>query len=209
MPSKKRDISNDPYFILFANRFPKDLPLPSFPRTKENTETFINLTRVLSGVIKTRELRKDKRLNYFLELAGWWRPRVEDGKIVMKHIVTENNPPVFVAVTLMEFLQDEANIARLRKCPFCGELFLATVHNQRYCDPRCKRQVNQPPEENAERMREYRKALKKAARRRKPPKSAVRDSLCQHYKECYEKAAYTNRLLDCRNCKRYEDSRTM
>jgi hypothetical protein len=142
MPSKKRDISNDPYFILFANRFPKDLPLPSFPRTKENTETFINLTRVLSGVIKTRKLINHKRLNYFLELAGWWRPRVEDGKIVMKHIVTENNPPVFVAVTLMEFLQDDAAIARLRKCPECGEFFVAQRVTKKFCTTTCQKKAD-------------------------------------------------------------------
>jgi hypothetical protein len=123
MAKKGRDASKAPDFILFVNRYSEDPPEPSFPRTRENSKTWGNLLYLLDDIVKKRELRESKMLTYFLQLAGSQQWGFEKGKIA-KLIEGE---PVFIARSVVNFLSDEENIRRLRKCPECLDYFVAST----------------------------------------------------------------------------------
>ena len=172
-----------PFFILFANshvdKAPEVLPKPtdfvSRNRRKNELEAHGKIRTLLNRIIEEKEVPDCEEEKFFLRLSRLGLDLSPDDdpmlvlyskglKLFAREFIEflKNKPKVgghFSKNQSNKILKepyDEKNIRNLRRCAVCQDFFIAASANQKYCDLRCKRQVHQPPQKNAERMRKYR-----------------------------------------------------
>jgi hypothetical protein len=162
------------FFISFANHFSADmLGAPDFmskARVKNEIEAWKKLRSLLDKIIKEKKLRNWEEMDYFLGLSGAWRYVLDKGRITKaQHLFVgpQDNPDLvlysnqarLVAFDLLEFLQDKANIARLRKCPECGEFFVASRARKEYvfCSTTCQKKYDNAKPERKKSRKENKK----------------------------------------------------
>ena len=95
--------------------------------------------------------------------------KFQDGRTVFK----SNAFPQIAEGYLMDFIVNQKELhSRLRMCDACGQFWIAEKKRGRgrpqiFCTPKCKKVFNRPSkQEQAKRMRDYRKARKKIEKRK-------------------------------------------